>query len=106
MARGARWGAGSGGGGRGGSSGAAPPATHGARRALEFWFRGSNSGATIRVEVQDNRSDPATDTAERWEYQFTDDSADWRYVSIPWTSFTRRADWQPAGGPHGGLRGR
>lgn len=81
----------------------APARSWSAQRALEFWFRGSNSGATIRVEVQDNRSDPATDTAERWEYQFTDDSADWRYVSIPWTSFTRRADWQPAGAPNDGF---
>ncbi|HEX8694918.1 MAG TPA: glycosyl hydrolase family 8 [Longimicrobium sp.] len=74
------------------------------QRALEFWFKGTGSGNTVRVEVQDNRAaGSTTDTAERWEYRLADTSTGWRYVSIPWSAFTRRADWQPAGAPNDGF---
>ena len=44
-----------------------------------------------------------TDTAERFEYKFVDNWMGWRYISVPWSSFTRRADWQPAGAPNDGF---
>ena len=73
-------------------------------KGLYFQFYGTNSGRTIRLEVLDNRAaGSTTDTAERWEFKFADTSAGWRYVSIPWSSFTRRADWQPAGAPNDGF---
>jgi hypothetical protein len=73
-------------------------------QAVEFWFNGGNSGNTIRLEVSDNRpAGSTTDTAERFEYKFVDNWTGWRYISVPWSSFTRRADWQPAGAPNDGF---
>jgi endo-1,3-1,4-beta-glycanase ExoK len=73
-------------------------------QAIEFWFNGGNSGNTIRLEVSDNRAaGSTTDTSERFEYKFVDNWAGWRYISVPWSSFTRRTDWQPAGAPNDGF---
>ncbi len=71
---------------------------------LRFWYNGSNNNVTMRVEVLDNRAaGSTTDTAERWVFNFVDNVAGWRQVSIPWTSFTRRGDWQPTGAPNDGF---
>lgn len=73
-------------------------------KAIEFWFYGGGSGNAIRLEVSDNRaSGSTTDTAERYEYKFVDNAVGWKYVSVPWGSFSRRADWQPAGAPNDGF---
>lgn len=74
-----------------------------AYQTFDFWFYGSGTGNTIRLEVADNRSSDATDTAERFEYRFVDNVSGWRHVSLPWESFQRRADWQPAGAPNDGF---
>ena len=42
------------------------------------------------------------DTAERWETSFTDDTAGWRQIEIPFTDFSR-SDQQPSGAPDDGL---
>jgi endo-1,4-beta-D-glucanase Y len=71
-------------------------------RGLDFWFYGSGTGRSYRVEIHDNR-DPATGATERFEYRLTDNFSGWRYFSVPWSSFSRRTDWQPAGAPNDGL---
>ncbi|MDH3302314.1 MAG: family 16 glycosylhydrolase [Acidimicrobiia bacterium] len=70
---------------------------------MSFWFNGTGSGLTYQAEISDNRSDPATDTSERFDYEFTDDSAGWRLITIPWSDFTRATDFQPGGAPDDGL---
>jgi beta-glucanase (GH16 family) len=71
--------------------------------AFDFWFYGTGSGLAYQAEISDNRSDPATDTSERFDYQFVDDTAGWRYISIPFADFTRATDFQPAGAPDDGF---
>lgn len=68
---------------------------------LDFWFYGGGSGNRFRVELYDNGA--SAGSAERFEYQFTDDVSGWRHFTIPLNSFTRRGDWQPAGAPNDGL---
>ncbi len=71
---------------------------------LQFWFYGTNSGAPMRLEVLDNRqAGSTTDTSERFVYLFTDNWTGWKHFALPWSSFTRRADWQPAGAPNDGF---
>ncbi len=70
---------------------------------FSFWFHGTGSGLAYQAEISDNRSDPATDTSERFDYTFVDDSTGWRLISIPWSDFTRATDFQPAGAPDDGL---
>lgn len=60
---------------------------------LRFWFKGSNSGNALRVEIKSRG--PNGDASVRFEYGFTDDSSAWRYFSIPWTSFSLRNDYNP-----------
>src|SRR5262245_438612 len=68
-----------------------------------FWFHGSASGLVYQAEIFDNRSDPATDTAERFDFNFADDTSGWRYVRIPFSAFRRATDFQPPGAPNDGL---
>ncbi|MFC1997458.1 carbohydrate binding domain-containing protein, partial [Chloroflexota bacterium] len=70
---------------------------------FSFWFYGSNSGLTYQLDIMDNRSDPGSDTAERFSYWFDDDFTGWRYINAPWGTFVRRPDWQPGGAPDDGL---
>jgi beta-glucanase (GH16 family) len=42
------------------------------------------------------------DTAERFETTFVDDTAGWKEVSLPWSSFSR-SGWHPKGAPNDGL---
>jgi endo-1,4-beta-D-glucanase Y len=86
------------------SQGYATPSDWGSYKAIEFWFYGNGSGNTIRLEVSDNRAaGSTTDTAERFEYRFADNSVGWKYFSVPWGSFSRRTDWQPTGAPNDGF---
>ncbi|GEM49056.1 carbohydrate binding domain-containing protein [Deinococcus cellulosilyticus] len=71
---------------------------------IRFWFRGSGSGNPIQFELLDNRGrDQTADSAERFFFRFTDDSAEWKQVSIPFSALQRRSDFQPAGAPSDGL---
>lgn len=71
---------------------------------ISFGFYGTNSGATIRFEVLDNRApESSSDTAERFEYKFSDTFNGWRTFVLRWSDFVRRADWQPARAPNDGF---
>jgi endoglucanase len=71
---------------------------------ITFAFYGTNSGAMIRFEILDNRAPGSGgDTAERFEYKFTDTFNGWKTFDLPWNAFTRRSDWQPPGAPNDNL---
>ncbi|HEY6072145.1 MAG TPA: cellulase family glycosylhydrolase, partial [Anaerolineales bacterium] len=68
--------------------------------AIDFWLHGGNTGNALRVEVSDNRATGSTtDTSERFEFRLTDDWSGWKHITIPWSQFTRRSDWQPQDAP-------
>ncbi|MBN2005402.1 MAG: family 16 glycosylhydrolase, partial [Anaerolineae bacterium] len=75
-----------------------------ARDKITFWMYGTNSGASIYIDLFDNRAPgSATDTAERFSYEFiTDNFTGWRYFDIPFSAFVRKS-WQPDGAPDDGL---
>lgn len=73
------------------------------KAGLSFWFRGSGSDELYQIEIFDNRSDPAVDTAERYEYRFRDTVAGWLHFTIPFADFERATDYQPEGAPNDGL---
>ncbi len=69
-----------------------------------FWFRGAATGATFRVILSDNPNPAVTgDSAERFAYEFTDDSNAWRHILIPWGAFFRDYAYQPPNAPNDGL---
>lgn len=70
---------------------------------VSFWLRGNNAGDRIQFELFDNRSDPAADDAERYEYRITDHGPTWRKITIPFTDFVRAVDFQPETAPNDGL---
>ncbi len=71
---------------------------------IAFWFYGSNTGVPMRLEVLDDRQPGSTtDTSERFVYLFSDRWSGWTHLVIPWSSFSRRTDWQPAGAPNDGF---
>jgi hypothetical protein len=70
-------------------------------RYVSFWFYGTATRDTFRLELRDNGA--SADTAERFEYRFQDDLVGWKFVSVPISSFKRRTDWQPTGAPNDGL---
>jgi hypothetical protein len=73
-------------------------------QGVHFAFYGTNSGATIRFEILDNRNpERSGDSAERFEYTFSDNFTGWTAFELPWSSFVRRADWQPEGAPNDGF---
>ena len=82
----------------------AAPADWTPYKNFDFWFNGSNTGNPMRLEIFDNRQAGGTaDTSERYEYRFTDDASGWKHFTLPWSSFSRRSDWQPDGAPNDGL---
>ncbi len=62
-------------------------------QALRFWYKGSNSGAVINVELKSNGAAPGG--ANLFLYPFTDNSTEWRYFSIPFSSFAQSTGWNP-----------
>jgi beta-glucanase (GH16 family) len=71
---------------------------------FSFWFKGANSGGLFRVLLSDNPNpNVGGDSAERFAYEFTDNSSGWRHVSIPWGAFFRDPGFQPGGAPDDGL---
>lgn len=66
-------------------------------RALEFWFKGTNSGNTIRLQVIDA-------DGEQFEHRVVDNFTGWQFGSVPLnTTGFPRAPWQPAGVPNNGM---
>jgi beta-glucanase (GH16 family) len=52
---------------------------------------GQNSGATLFIDLLDNRNPGSTgDDAERYTVSFTDDFSGWRELQLPFDSFTRK----------------
>jgi len=90
-------------GGFGDNYASAGPQDWSATAGFSFWFYGSGSGLTYQAEISDNRSDPSADTAERFDYEFTDTTPGWRRIFIPWSDFTRATDFQPPGAPDDGF---
>jgi beta-glucanase (GH16 family) len=82
---------------------AAGPQDWSTSTSFDFWFKGTGSGRTYLVEISDNRSDPSTDTSERFNAPFEDTTSEWRHVSIPFTDFARSAGFQPGGAPDDGF---
>ncbi|HLL53046.1 MAG TPA: carbohydrate binding domain-containing protein, partial [Myxococcaceae bacterium] len=75
-----------------------------AGKYFNFWFYGTSSQNPFKVELLDNRAAGSTsDSSERFEARFTDDFSGWKWISLPWSAFTRSADGQPAGAPSDGL---
>ncbi|MEM7127488.1 MAG: carbohydrate binding domain-containing protein [Chloroflexota bacterium] len=71
--------------------------------SIQFWLYGANSGEPIQFEIFDNRSDPDSDTSERFEYRFEDNFTGWKQIIIPFTTFRRATDSQPPDAPDDGL---
>ena len=71
--------------------------------AVSFDLYGTNSGQSIQFEIMDNRSDPSSDTAERFDFVVVDDFSGWQHLTIPFTVFSRATDYQPGGAPDDGL---
>ena len=42
--------------------------------SFDFWFYGTGSGLAYQAEISDNRSDPNSDTSERFDYTFLGDA--------------------------------
>ncbi|MEV0229714.1 glycoside hydrolase family 3 N-terminal domain-containing protein [Nonomuraea sp. NPDC050786] len=67
---------------------------------FSFWVKGAGSGQKIFFEIKDGGA--GAGAAELFESSFTDDAAGWRQVKVPFSSFTRRTDYQPGGAPTDG----
>ena len=54
-----------------------------------LWFYGTNSGTSIQVEIRDVSANPS-DISIRENYiaQFADNFNGWRYITLPWSTFT------------------
>lgn len=70
---------------------------------ISFWLFGQGTGGNLQFEIFDNRSDPNTDTSERFDILFTDDTAGWNQITLEFANFTRATDFQPGGAPDDGL---
>jgi beta-glucanase (GH16 family) len=90
-------------GGFGGEFASTAPQDWSLTEGFSFWFYGTASGLIYQAEISDNRSDPTSDTSERFDYEFTDTTPGWQRIFIPWSDFTRATDFQPAGAPDDGF---
>ena len=73
-----------------------------ASQGISFWFKGTNSGAAMFIDVLDNRNPGSTkDDAERWTAGFTDDFDGWKQYEFPFDSLTRKE--VSNGAPNDGL---
>ncbi|MCB8968809.1 MAG: family 16 glycosylhydrolase, partial [Ardenticatenaceae bacterium] len=58
---------------------------------IAFWYYGTGTGTTVFVDVAENRNPGATtDDAERWSYEWTDDTAGWQFVEISFAEMVRK----------------
>ncbi|GAA2215601.1 hypothetical protein GCM10009850_110690 [Nonomuraea monospora] len=67
---------------------------------FSFWVKGTASGQKIFFELKDGGG--SAGAAELFESSFTDDTAGWRQIAVPFAGFTRRTDYQPGGAPTDG----
>ena len=66
-------------------------------QGFSLWYRGSGSGADIRLELKSDGGDAFN--SNRYEYTFTDDFTGWVYFNIPWGDFLQRTDFNPGPNP-------
>ncbi|MBX2996970.1 MAG: family 16 glycosylhydrolase [Caldilineaceae bacterium] len=61
------------------------------REGVCFWLYGNNTGSTLFVDIQDNRTPGSTkDDAERWSVNIPDDFSGWQFFKIPFSQFNRK----------------
>lgn len=69
---------------------------------FSFWMYGRNTGTQLFVDVLDNRNPCSTgDDAERYVYEFVDDSSGWTKISVAFRDMVRKEIWN--GAPDDGL---
>jgi beta-glucanase (GH16 family) len=62
-----------------------------AYEGLSFWLYGNNSGATLFVDVLDNRNPGSTtDDAERWSMDVIDNFSGWQEIKLAFADFHRK----------------
>jgi beta-glucanase (GH16 family) len=62
-----------------------------AYEGLQFWMHGTGSGTSLFVDVVDNRNPGSTtDDGERFSVAFTDDTAGWQLVQLPFEDMSRK----------------
>ncbi len=70
--------------------------------AFSFWIHGNNSGTLLFVDIMDNRNPCSTgDDAERYAFEFKDDFAGWKRITIPFAKMFRKEIGN--GAPNDGL---
>lgn len=56
-----------------------------------FWYYGTGSGTVTFVDIAENRNPGSTtDDAERWSYEWTDDTAGWQFIQVPFEDLFRK----------------
>ncbi len=56
--------------------------------AFGFYFKGDNTGNTIAVDLLDK-------DREIFRHEFSDDSSEWKEITVPFAQFKQRSDYQP-----------
>ena len=58
---------------------------------IAFWYHGTGTGTLTFVDVAENRNPGSTmDDAERWSYEWNDDTAGWQYIEIRFDEMFRK----------------
>jgi beta-glucosidase len=69
-------------------------------KGFRFWYfgreRSSAAPARVYLEIKDGGTGPGA--SELWNTSFLDDTIGWHQVSIPFSQFAYRTDYQPVGG--------
>jgi beta-glucanase (GH16 family) len=56
-----------------------------------FWYYGTGTGTTVFIDILENRNPGSTtDDAERWSYEWNDDTVGWQLIEIPFSELTRK----------------
>jgi beta-glucosidase len=67
---------------------------------FSFWFKGTGTGHNLEFEIKDGGADG--EHSELWNAHVLDDSTTWKFVTMPFSKFAKRTDFQPSGGPSDG----
>ncbi|UFR02092.1 glycoside hydrolase family 3 C-terminal domain-containing protein [Streptomyces sp. Go40/10] len=74
----------------------APAHDWSAHQGIRLWWEGRDNGRKITFEIKDGGAHG--EASELWTTSFTDDFTGWKQISLPFTDFTYRTDYQPVGG--------
>jgi beta-glucanase (GH16 family) len=56
-----------------------------------FWYYGTGTGTTAFIDILENRNPGSTtDDAERWSYEWVDNTPGWQFVEIPFRDLIRK----------------